>query len=119
MKIKQEVGNCVVIHGTKAAIDRFSKIYSKFSLKKSNIKCIEAKVKKNDFLLLARKKRGPSLVDDEMLQKIRHVIIRSRLAGAAISRKVVITIGIGVTKANESKLLMEFSGSLELTKGSA
>ena len=34
-KIKQEIGNYATIHGTKAAIDHFFKIYAEFSLKKT------------------------------------------------------------------------------------
>ena len=41
----------------------------------------EKKTSKNNFLSLARKKGRPNLVNDEMLQKIRDVIIGSRLAG--------------------------------------
>ena len=42
---------------------------------------------KKDFPPLARKEGRPSLVDDEMLQKIRYFIIESRLAGTSISQK--------------------------------
>ena len=54
-----------------------------------------------------------------MLQKIRDVIIGSRLARTVISRKMVIAIGTGVIKANEPKILKEFGRSLELTEGCA
>ena len=54
-----------------------------------------------------------------MLKKIKDVIIGSRLASTAISRKVVVAIGTGVVKANEPKILREFGGSLELTEGRA
>ena len=54
-----------------------------------------------------------------MLQKIRDIIIGSRLAGTALSRKMVVAIGTGVIKANEPKILKEFGGSLELTEGCA
>ena len=36
-KIKQEVGSYSLTHGTKAAIDRFSKIYTKYSLKGTTV----------------------------------------------------------------------------------
>ena len=52
-----------------------------------------------------------------MFQKIRDVVIGSRLAGTVISRKMVIAIGTGVIKANEPKILKEFGESLELTEG--
>ena len=52
-----------------------------------------------------------------MLQKIKDVIIESRLAGTVTSQKRVIAIGTGVTKANVAKILKDFGGSLELTEG--
>ena len=54
-----------------------------------------------------------------MLQKIRDFIIGSRLAGTAISQKMVIAIGPDVIKLNEPNILKEFGGSLELTEGCA
>ena len=42
---------------------------------------MKRKVLKKDSLSLARKKGAPNLVDDEMLHKIRNVIIGSRLVG--------------------------------------
>ena len=70
LKIKQEIGNYAANHGTKAAIDRSSKVYAKI-----NSKCMGKKVQKNDFLSLARRKERPSLVDYELLQKYRDVMI--------------------------------------------
>ena len=49
--------------------------------------------------------------------KKKDVIIGSRLAGTVISRKMVVAIGTGVAKANESSILREFSGGLEFTEG--
>ena len=37
LKIKQEIGNYTAIYGTKAVIDRFSKIYANFSLKRTTV----------------------------------------------------------------------------------
>ena len=45
-----------------------------------------------------------------MLQIIRNNLIRSRLAGTVISRKMVIVIETGVIKATEPKILKEFGG---------
>ena len=77
----------------------------------------EKKTSKNNFLSLARKKGRPNLVNDEMLQKIRDVIIGSRLAGTVISWKMVTMVQAGGFKANEVTILKEFGVSLELTKG--
>ena len=52
-----------------------------------------------------------------MLKKIKDIIVGSRLAGKAISRKMVIAIATRVIKANDPNILREFGGSLELTEG--
>ena len=68
---------------------------------------MERKVNKKDFLSLARKKWRSNHVDDEMLQKIRDVLIESRLVETMIFKKMVIAIGAGVIKANEPKKIEE------------
>ena len=75
---------CAAIYGTKAAINRFSKIYAKFYLKRTTVNAWKEKLKK-DFLSLTREKGRPNLVDDEMLQKIKDVITESSLAGTVLS----------------------------------
>ena len=47
--------------------------------------------------------------------KIKEVIIGIRLAGSVISRKMVISIGKGVLKANNPNSLSEFGGHVTLT----
>ena len=56
---------------------------------------------------MVRKKGGPNLADDKMLQKIRDVIIGSCLPGKLISREMVIAIQTGVVKTNEPKISKE------------
>ena len=46
LKIKQEIGNYAAIHGTKTAINHFSKIYLKFPLKRTTLNSWKEKVKK-------------------------------------------------------------------------
>ena len=70
---------------------------------------MERRLKKR-FSFIGHKKGRPNLVDDEMLQIIRDILIRSRLAGTVISRKMVIAIETGVIKATEPKILKEFGG---------
>ena len=41
----------------------------------------------------------------------------TRTAGDVISRRMVISIGIGVVKANNVHLLKRYGGHLELTEG--
>ena len=71
--------------------------------------------KENDLQSIGKGER-PNL-DDEKLKKNQDVIIGSRLAGTVISRKMVVAIGTGVAKANQSSILREFGGALELTEG--
>ena len=54
------------------------------------------------------KKGRSSLVGEELLVKIKEVIIRIRLTGAVISRETVISIGNGVLKQNDLNNLQEF-----------
>ena len=46
LKIKQEIGNYAEIYGTKAATDRFSKIYANFSLKRTTVNAWKKELKK-------------------------------------------------------------------------
>ena len=62
----KEIGNYAAVHGTKAAIDGFLKIYTKFSLKRTTVNASREKLKKKEFLSLARKNRKTNLVEDEM-----------------------------------------------------
>ena len=65
------------------------------------------KAQKKFFLSFARKMEGQ--IFWMMLQKIRGIIISSRLAGTVISRKMVIAIGTSFIKSNEPK---KFEGIL-------
>ena len=82
LKIKQEIGNYAAIHGTKTAINHFSKIYLKFPLKRTTLNSWKE-----------------TLVDDKMLQKIRDVRCYNRITFSVNS----IVIGTGVMKANKPK----------------
>ena len=75
-----------LIHGTKSAIDRFS--YTKYSLKRTTVNGWKEscqKKKNNKPIAPIQRKGRPNLVDDEMLKKIKDIIVGSRLAGTAIS----------------------------------
>ena len=52
LKIKQEIGNYTAIYGTKAVIDRFSKIYANFSLKRTTVNAW-----KEEFPFIGQKKK--------------------------------------------------------------
>ena len=49
-----------------------------------------------------------------MLVKIKEAIIQIRLTGAVVSRKMVISIGNGILKANDPNRLSEFGGEIGL-----
>ena len=72
--------------------------------------------KKNDLQSIGQRGR-PNLVDDEMLKKMKDVIIGQRLDGTVISGKMVVAISTGVVTDNGPKTFREFGGSLELTEG--
>ena len=94
-KIKQEIGSYALIHETKAAIDHFSKLYGKYSLKRTTVIGWKERCNKNDLHFIGKRRR-PNLVDNEILKKIADVIIGSRLAS--------IVIGIGDVKGNKPKI---------------
>ena len=54
-------------------------------------------------------------INDEVMLKIKDMIIGIRLAEAAISRKIVTSIGTGILKANNPNPLPEFKGNVMLT----
>ena len=115
-KQSKEIGSYALIHGTKAAINRFAKVYTKYLLKRTTVNGLKEIFKKND-LHSIRKRRRPNLVDDEVFSKIKDAIIGSRLVCTAISRKMVVVISTSVVMANEHKILRDFDRSLELTEG--
>ena len=47
------------------------------------------------------KRGGPNLLFETLLKKTKDVIVGSHLAGTVISRRLVITIGTRVVKAND------------------
>ena len=115
LKIKQEIGNYAAIYWTKAATDRFSKIYSNFSLKRTTVNAWKEELKKNFLHWLEKKENQISGM--KKCCKRSEIYNGWRLAGTLISGKMVIATGAGVIKANEPKIAKEFGGSLELTEG--
>ena len=68
-KIKEEIGRYALFHETKSAIDRFSKVYTKYSLKRTTVNGWKesCKKKKNNQPIAPIQRKGrPNLVDDEM-----------------------------------------------------
>ena len=50
------------------------------------------------------------------MPKVKTIMIETRAAGTAISRRIVTAIGNGVVKSNNPILLKENGGSLQLTE---
>ena len=93
--------------------------YQQYTLKRTTVnnwkrKFSNPQKEKGEPLEKFSKKVRPSLVEEEFLGKIKEGIIRIRLTGAAISRKMVISIGNGVLKANGPSSLSEFGGGITL-----
>ena len=72
---------------------------------------------KNDNAIVLRRKGRPSLLDDEFFVKVKDVVTGVRMAGGIISRKMVTTIGTGVSRANCPSKLKDFEGHIALTEG--
>ena len=115
--IKAEVGKYALCYGTQAARKRLSSKYPQYEFKQSTVSNWKNKFTKyldrteDKFNKVGR----PNKVNDEIMLKIKEVIIGIRLAGSVISRKMVISIGKGVLKANNSNSLSEFGGHVTLT----
>lgn len=105
-----------MIHGTQAAITKFSKQYLKLKFKHTTINSWKTTVKKKGDTYSFKNKGRPNLLSASLLKKAKDVIIGTRLAGTVISRRrMVIAIGTGVVKASDPGLLKEFGDTLELT----
>ena len=119
-RIKNEVGEYALIHGTKSALEKFGKKYPKYTFIRTSVNNWKKKIekdKKNDNATVHRRKGRPNLLDDEFLVKVKDVVFGVRMAGGVISRKMVIEIGTGVIKANCPSKLKDFGGHFALTEG--
>ena len=120
LKAKDEVGKYTPIYGTQVAISRFRGKYQQYTLKLTTVnnwkhKFSNLQKKVGEPPENFNKKGRPYLVGEELLAKIKEVIIRIRLTGAVISWKVVISIVNGLLKANYLISLSEFGGRITLT----
>ena len=115
--IKREAGKYALLHGTKATVERFNKVYPNYTFVRTTINNWNIKMKKEkDGKTIFKKKGRPNLVSDDFMEKIKTIMIGTRVAGTTISRRIVMAIGNGVVKSNSPTLLKENGGSLELTK---
>ena len=112
------MGKYAYSNGTHAASNCFKSKYTQYTFLRTSINNWKRKFnnQKEDWLPPIFNKRGRhNLVRDDLLQKIKEVVIGARLSGAVISRKMVISIGKGVLKANDPNNLREFRGHTTLT----
>ena len=115
--IKREAGKYALLHGTKATVERFNKVYPKYTFVRTTINNWKLKMKKEkDGKTIFKKKGRPNLVSDDFMKKIKTIMIGTRAAGTAISRRIVMAIDNGVVRSNSPTLLKENGGSLELTE---
>ena len=105
-KIKTEVGTYALIHGTKASLKRFNEIYRKYTFLRTSIKNWKFRIKKDKEVKTIFKRKGPpNLLSDGLIAKVKTIMIGTRAAGTAISRRIVMAIGNGVVKSNVPVLL--------------
>ena len=119
-RIKEEVGKYAHTYGTQAAIKRFKSKYPHYTFLRTTINNWKRKFNKKGVPSESptfRKAGRPNIVRDELVQKIKEVIVGVRLSGAVISRRmVIISIGNGVLKTNDPNTLSEFGGTITLTE---
>ena len=119
-RIKEEVGKYAHTYGTQAAIKHFKSKYPHYTFLRTTINNWKRKFNKKEGVPSEsptfRKTGRPNIVRDELVQKIKNVIVGVRLSGALISRRMVISIGNGVLKVNEPNTLSEFGGIITLTE---
>ena len=87
-KVRKKVGRYALIHGTKPAVDKYSKICPKHNLNTWKTKC-----KTNKENTLMKKSGKPNFLSDGLLQKTKDIIIVTCIAGTVTSRRMVIAIG--------------------------
>ena len=86
-----------MIYGTKAAVDKYSKNYPKYDLKRTSVNTSKTKCKNSKENTLAKKPGRPNILSHEHLQKTKDIVIATRSAGTVISRRIVIAIGTGAS----------------------
>ena len=74
-KVRKEVGRYALIYGTKAAVDKYSKIYPKYDLKCTSVNTSKTKCKNNKENTLAKESGRPNHLSDEYLQKSKDIVI--------------------------------------------
>ena len=75
------------IHGTKAAFESFNKTYPKYTFLRTSINNWKFKIKKDQEEKTIFKWKGrPNLLSDDLMAKVKTIMIRTRTAGTAVRR---------------------------------
>ena len=114
-KVKREVGNHALTFGTSSAIKNFSVKYPKFRFIRTSLNNWKNKCKTRGEIFVFKKVGRPNLLDDNLIRKVKDIAIRTRQAGGGINRRQIVNILKGVVRANNSNILTEFGGTVELT----
>ena len=96
-KVRKDVGRYALIHRTKAAVDKYSKIYPKYDLKRTSVNTWKTKCKSNKENTLIKKSGRRNRLSDELLRKTKDIVIGTRSAGTVISRRMIIAVGTGAS----------------------
>ena len=96
-----EIRRYALDHSTKDALEKFSKLYPKFTFKRTSINSWKTLLKKSGDNQTYNKKSRPNLLSETLLKKTKDGIVGSHLASTIISRRMLIAIGTRVAKAND------------------
>ena len=110
------VGTYALIHRIKAARERLNNIHSTYSFQTS-INNWKFKIKKDkEGKVIFKRKTRPNLLSDDLMANVKTIMIGTRAAGTAISRRIVMVIANRAVKSNNPVLWKENEGSLQLTE---
>ena len=116
-RVKTEIGRYASINGTKSALEHFGKKYPHFTFLRTSVNNWKKKIEKSGMTIGKSASGRPNSLREDLLNKVKDIIVGTRAAGGVISRRMVIAIGNGVVKANDPNILREYGGHLELTEG--
>ena len=114
-KIKKEVGRYALAHSTNDALKHFTEKYPHTKFVRTSVNNWKKKEEKG--VRRMNKKGRPNLLADDLLSKVKDIIIGTRATGGVISRRMVIAIGNDVVKPNNPDVLKMYGGHIELTEG--
>ena len=97
---------------TQSALIHFKKKYTRFTFLRTSVNNWKKKEKNGVNYTLKQGSGRPNLLSDELLGKVKDIIVGTRATGGVISRRMVIAIGNGVVKANDAGRLKKYGGHI-------